>query len=73
MPDTLPAIESAYLNMQTARRDCEHAQNAWALDNWDDSVMWINNAISQLESARHKIKSYQESNASLSLPRDERG
>ena len=54
----IPAIQSAVLNIGTAASDCTSASDAWIDANWDDAVMWINNAISQLESARAKIQSH---------------
>lgn len=59
--DSIPAIQSAILNICTACDDCYAAERAWLDDNWDDCVMWINNAIAQLESARAKIKAHHES------------
>jgi hypothetical protein len=59
--DSIPAIESAILNICTACDDCDYAERAWFNDNWNDCVMWINNAIAQLESARAKIKAHHES------------
>jgi len=57
----IPEIESAYLNIRTAGRDCESASNAWMKDNWNDAAMWILNAIAQLESAKAKIERHQKS------------
>jgi hypothetical protein len=54
----IPAIQSAVLNIGTAASDCGSARDAWIESNWDDSVMWINNAIAQLESARAKIEAH---------------
>jgi hypothetical protein len=59
--DSISAIESAILNICTACDDCDSAERAWLDDNWEDCVMWINNAIAQLESARAKIKAHHES------------
>jgi hypothetical protein len=59
--DSISAIESAILNICTACDDCDSAERAWLDDNWNDCVMWINNAIAQLESARAKIKAHRES------------
>lgn len=50
-----PAIQSAALNLVTAARDADNALECWDEKKWEDSVMWINNAIAQLESARAKI------------------
>ena len=55
-----PPIISAFLNIGTAIGDCESARAAWVDDNWNDCLMWINNAIAQLESARSKISAHQE-------------
>ena len=52
---TLPATDSAYLNVRTAKLDCRAAQVAWEDSKWEEAVMFINMAISQLESARAKI------------------
>jgi hypothetical protein len=60
----IPAIQSAMLNIGTAASDCGSARDAWTDANWDDAVMWINNAISQLESARAKIEAHR-ANAGL--------
>ena len=59
--DSIQAIDSAILNLGTAIGDCESARTAWVYDNWDDCIMWTNNAIAQLESARAKIKAHHES------------
>jgi hypothetical protein len=55
----IPAIESSVLNIGTAVNDCEWAKSKWIDGEWDDCVMWINNAINQLESARSKIQAHQ--------------
>jgi hypothetical protein len=52
------AIESAVLNIGTAASDCGSARDSWIDANWNDTVMWINCAIAQLESARAKIQSH---------------
>jgi hypothetical protein len=54
----IPAILSAVLNIGTAACFCGSARDALTDANWADAdaVMWINNAISQLESARAKIE-----------------
>jgi hypothetical protein len=57
-PKAIPAIKSAYMNIETARGDCVSARVCWVVRDWDDSVMWINNAIAQLESARAKIEAH---------------
>lgn len=59
--DSIQAIDSAILSICTACDDCYAAERAWLDDNWDDCMMWINNAIAQLESARAKIKAHHES------------
>lgn len=56
MDNSVPEIESAALNIVTATRDVDSALECWRDENWSDSLMWINNAIAQLESARAKIK-----------------
>ena len=58
----IPAIQSAVLNIGTAASDCVSARDAWIEANWDDSVLWINNAIAQLESARAKIEAHKANN-----------
>lgn len=54
----IPAIQSAALNLGTAARDADNALECWDEEKWEDSVMWINNAIAQLESAREKIAAH---------------
>lgn len=54
----IPAIQSAALNIGTAARDADNALECWDEEKWADSVMWINNAIAQLESARAKISAH---------------
>lgn len=61
----IPAIQSAALNLGTAARDADTALECWDDEKWADSVMWINNAIAQLESARAKITAH------ASLPNNE--
>lgn len=41
-----------------AARDADNALECWDDEKWADSVMWINNAIAQLESARAKITAH---------------
>jgi hypothetical protein len=62
----IPAIQSAALNIGTAARDADNALECWDEEKWEDSVMWINNAIAQLESARAKITAH------ASLPTDKK-
>ena len=64
MTNEITAIESAVINIGTAASDCGSARDAWIESDWADAVMWINNAISQLESARSKIEAHTE-NADL--------
>ena len=54
----IPAIQSAALNIGTAARDADNALECWDEEKWEDAVMWINNAIAQLESARAKIMTH---------------
>lgn len=54
----IPAIQSAALNIGTAARDADNALECWDDGEWADSVMWIDNAIAQLESARAKITAH---------------
>lgn len=54
----IPAIQSAALNLGTAARDADNALECWDEEKWGDAVMWINNAIAQLESARSKISAH---------------
>lgn len=54
----IPAIQSAALNIGTAARDADNALECWDEEKWSDAVMWINNAIAQLESARAKISAH---------------
>lgn len=51
----ISAIKSAALNIGTAARASDAALECWDDENWSSSVMWINNAIAELESARTKI------------------
>lgn len=57
-PAALPVIQSAALNIRTAARDADNALECWDEEKWVDAVMWINNAIDQLESARAKITTH---------------
>lgn len=57
---SIPAIESSVLNIGTAVNDCELAKSKWIDGEWNDCLMWINNAIAQLESARSKIQAHQQ-------------
>lgn len=61
-PKAISAIESAYLNIETARGDCISARACCVVGDWDDAVMWINNAIAQLESASAKIEAHKKRN-----------
>ena len=54
----LPHIQSAALCIGTAARDADKALECWDEEKWDDAVMWINNAIAQLVSARAKISAH---------------
>lgn len=54
----IPAIQSAALNIGTAARDADNALECWDAEKWADAVVWINNAIAQLESARAKIEAH---------------
>lgn len=54
----ITAIESAALNIGTAARDADNALECWDAEKWSDAVVWINNAIDQLESARAKIEAH---------------
>lgn len=69
----IPAIESSFLNIGTAVNDCKWAKSKWIDGEWNDCVMWISNAIAQLESARSKIQVHQqEENAKLCDGRDDK-
>lgn len=52
----IPEITSAYLNLGGARSDALMAESAWEDENWPDALMWIEEGIRQLSSARAKIK-----------------
>lgn len=54
----IPAIQSSALNIRTAARDADNALECWDEEKWADAVVWINNAIAQLESARAKIRAH---------------
>jgi len=54
-PKPLPPIMSAYLNIKTARNDALDALDDYQKDRMDDCKMWVDNAISQLQSASAKI------------------
>jgi hypothetical protein len=58
----IPAIESAFLNLGTAKSDCDWARHYWVLENWPDALMHIREAIAQLESARAKIEAHAKPN-----------
>jgi len=60
MSDPIPAIQSAYLNLTQTQRDCEWAKDAYGDDRLPDCLMWIDNALSQLQSARAKIAAHLE-------------
>jgi hypothetical protein len=62
----IPAIESAYLNLGTAKSDCDWARHYWVLENWPDALMHIREAIAQLESAKAKIEAHTKPNTNLS-------
>ena len=51
---TIPEIESAWLNVQTAERACTDA--FFQRGNWPETLLLINTAIKQLEAARGKIE-----------------
>ncbi len=57
---SIPAIQSAAINLGTAGRDTDMALECWDDNNWADALVWINNAISQLESARAKIVAHKD-------------
>jgi len=58
----IPAIQSAYLNLGTAKSDCDWARRYWVIENWPDALMHIREAIAQLESARAKIEAHSKPN-----------
>ena len=51
----IPPIQSAYLNIKTARNDALDAIDDYHKDRMEDCKMWVDNAISQLQSASAKI------------------
>ncbi len=67
---SIPAIDSAVLNMSGAESDLRWAKAKWVKEDWPDCVLWINQAINQLESARAKIQAHQqqETNATPENP-----
>lgn len=58
MSEPIPAIQSAYLNLKTAIADSESAMCEWEVCQWPSAVMWIENAQSQLASAKAKIEAH---------------
>ena len=54
-PKPLPPIMSAYLNIKTARNDALDALDDYQKDRMEDCKIWVDNAISQLQSASAKI------------------
>ena len=62
----IPAIESAYLNIGTARSECDWARMSWMSESWTDAVMHISEAIAQLESAKTKIEAHMKPNTVIS-------
>jgi len=46
---------SAYLNIKTARNDALDALDDYQKDRMEDCKIWVDNAISQLQSASTKI------------------
>lgn len=50
------SIDSAYHNMSIAGKYSYNARDTWCMDKWNDTIMWINSAIAQLESARSIIQ-----------------
>lgn len=52
-------IESACFNISTARNDAEYAACMVAAENLPEALVWIGNAINQLEAARGKIQRHQ--------------
>jgi len=54
----IPTIQSAYLCIQTAKSDCNTALYKHEQGMWADAHMWVENAISQLMSAKYKLWMY---------------
>ena len=57
---SIPPLQSSILNIGTAVNACEWAKSKWINGDWNDCVMWINDAIAQLESAKSKIEKHQQ-------------
>lgn len=51
----IEAIQSAYLCITTAQSDCDMALLKYRQEMWADSHTWVENAISQLMSAKYKL------------------
>ena len=49
-------LQSAYLNLDTARRDISNAEDMLCECCYSDTLLFINSAIAQLESAKAKIE-----------------
>jgi len=52
---SIPAIQSAYLCIKTARSDCETAMFKYERAEWADAHMWVENAISQLQFSKYQL------------------
>lgn len=51
----IEAIQSAYLCITTAQSDCDMALLKYRQEMWEDAHTWVENAISQLMSAKYKL------------------
>lgn len=65
---SIPAIDSAVLNMSGAESDLRWAKAKWVKEEWIDCILWINQAIAQLESARAKIQAHQQQETNAPTP-----
>lgn len=57
-PFEYPPLVSATINIDTARSDAVSALDSLDSDDYENAVIWLNNAIAQLESARAKISAH---------------
>lgn len=53
--EAVSPIQSAFLNLKSAQRDCETAADFLGVLDKHEALVWSNNAIRQIESAKAKI------------------
>lgn len=58
MKEPTESLNSAFLCMGTAQGDVESARDSWVEERWNDTIMWIDLAIKQLESAKAKVEAH---------------